>query len=58
MEAQGQLQLGGKPLFMRIERMVGDEVTLYFTALLERFGFLPMFEFLYAPWEEQNRTNL
>ena len=48
MEAQGQLQLGGNPFFMRIKRMVGDEVTLYFTALLDLFGFLPFFEFLYG----------
>ena len=58
MEAQGQLQLGGNPLFMRIEPMVGDEVTWYLTAVLDLFGFLPFFEFLYTPWEEQNRINL
>ena len=33
---------------MRIERMVGDEVTWYLTTLLDRFGFLPFFEFLYG----------
>jgi len=48
MEAHGQLQLGGSPVFMRIKPMVGDEVTWYFTAVLDLFGFLPFFEFLYG----------
>ena len=32
----------GRP-FMRIKPMVGDEVTWYLAALLDRFGFLPLF---------------
>ena len=46
MEAHGQLQLGGSLLFMRIKPMVGYEVTWYFTAVLDLFGFLLLFEFL------------